>query len=454
MPEFRAMDWLERALSDLPRDAFKARLKRELERTADMTLVSEPGTRVRQTAAPQLRIRNAPAAIDFYTRAFGAREVMRFEARGRVAHAELLFGPSLVIIAEEAPEYGFLSPEALGGSPVAIRLVVDDADEAATRAVAAGARLVSPVENQFYGDRSGRVVDPFGYTWTLTTRVEEVSLDEMHRRLAVLEPAGPQAEEAAGYRPEGFRTVTPYIVVHDVPALIDFTMRTFGAREIFRSTAPAGDLHTEVKIGDSIVMIGGGAPDLSWRGRPMPSVFHVYLPDVDAVVERALQAGATLVEAPADRPYGERLGSVADPFGNTWYVATSRGPHAVPEGRHALATYLHPRRADPVIAFMKRAFGAEEVEKHASIEGVVYHAVVRIGDSTIEMGEAYGSTEPMPTMFYLYLPNVDASYQRAIDAGGTSILAPADQPYGVRMGGVKDPFGNQWYLARQIAPRR
>jgi len=187
---------------------------------------------------------------------------------------------------------------------------------------------------------------------------------------------------------------------------------------------------------------------------PMPTTFYLYVPNADETYASALQAGATSIYPVADQPYGDRNGGIKDPFGNTWYVATSRGPHAVPEGRHALAAYLHPRRADPVIAFMKRAFGAEEVEKHASIEGVVYHAVVRIGDSTIEMGEAYGSTEPMPTMFYLYLPNVDASYQRAIDAGGTSILAPADQPYGVRMGGVKDPFGNQWYLARQIAPRR
>ena len=452
MPDFQAMDWLERALGDLPRDGFKARLKRELERTIAMTVVSEPERRVRQAAAPALRVRNAAAAIEFYTRAFGAREAMRFAAGESIAHAELLFGSSLVIVAEEAPEYGYLSPEALGGSPVIMRLIVDDADAAVDRAAAAGARIVSPVQNQFYGDRSGRVVDPFGYTWTLTQTLEALSVDEMHQRFAALEPA-PARGEPVDYRPEGFGTVTPYVVVEDAAALIDFAARTFGAKELSRQIESAGAIHAVIEIGDAKVMIGGGGPGLSWRGDSTPTAFHVYVRDTDATFARAVEAGAAIVAPPEDKPYGERMAAVRDPQGSAWYIATQRGPQFVREGRQAVTTYLHPHRADPLIAYLKRAFGATELEKHASPEGIVFHAAVRIGDSTIEMGEAGGAAQPAPTMFYVYLPNVEAAYQRAIDAGGTSIAAPADKPYGDRTAAVQDPFGNMWYVARQIARR-
>jgi len=103
-----------------------------------------------------------------------------------------------------------------------------------------------------------------------------------------------------------------------------------------------------------------------------------------------------------------------------------------------------------VIDFLKRAFGAEERAKYASPEGLVQHAEVRVGDSVVEMGEAHGPYQPMPSTFYLYVPDVDAIYERALRAGATSLNAPADQPYGDRNGGVKDPFGNTWYIATHI----
>jgi len=450
MPDSRAMDWLERALSNLPSDGFKARLKRELERTIDMTAVSEPISGVRQAATPQLRVRHAAAAIDFYARAFGAHEVMRFTVGDSVAHAEILIGPSLIMLGEEAPEHGFASPETLGGSPVAMHLLVDDADAAIARAVAAGARLVSPAQDQFYGDRSGRVVDPFGYTWTIAARTEDLTVDEMQRRFAALVPA-PAAD--AGARREGFHAVTPYIVVQDAPALIEFLARSFDAKPLSRSIGSGGGVHAEVEIGDSMLMVGGGAPELSWRGQPLPSAFHVYVADTDATFARAVEAGATVVAPPEDKPYGERMAAVKDPQGNSWYIATQHGPRFAREDRHVVIAYLHPHRAEPMIAYLKRAFGAVELEKHASPEGIIFHAAVRIGDSTIEMGEAGGSFGPAPTMFYLYVQSVEAAYQRAIDAGGTSIAPPADQAFGDRTAGVRDPFGNLWYVARPIAGR-
>ena len=102
-----------------------------------------------------------------------------------------------------------------------------------------------------------------------------------------------------------------------------------------------------------------------------------------------------------------------------------------------------------MIAFLKKAFGVEDVEKYASPDGVINHATVRVGDSAIEMGEAHGPYQPMPTMFYVYVADVDGGYWRALQAGATSMSAPADQPFGDRTASVRDMFGNTWYLATQ-----
>jgi len=455
MPEpTMTVEQIAAALRDLPRPSFRKRLKAALmERTAPMTTVIESQRAVagRQTAAPRLRVKNAAAAIDFYTRAFGARELMRFEGHGRIAHAELEIGNAIFMLAEEAPEYGFPGPEALGGSPVAMHLQVDDADRWMERAVAAGARLVTPPTDQFYGDRVGHVADPFGYGWDITERKEDLSVEEMHRRMAALEAQQSAGRTAPTFIREGFRTVTPYVVVADAPALIEFVRATFGAEETLRTTGPGGGVHAEVRIGDSMLMIGGGHPDRPIRITPIVTAFHVYVADTDATYARALQAGAESIGEPKDQEYGERSAGVKDRSGNAWYIATAKGEHFVPKGLQTLIVYLFPLRAEPVIAFMKRAFDGTDVQKYASPQGVIHHASVRIGDSTIEMGEANGPYQPMPTRFYLYGPNADASYRRALEAGATSIHEPRDQPFGDRMGGVKDVFGNEWYLATRIS---
>jgi PhnB protein len=203
-----------------------------------------------------------------------------------------------------------------------------------------------------------------------------------------------------------------------------------------------------------MLMLGGGGPGLAWRGESRPMAFHVYVEDTDAVYRRALEAGASSIGEPVDQPYGERSGGVKDPSGNVWYIATYKGVRYIPEGLHTVTAYLHPLRAEPVISFLKRAFGAVELEKYASPDGVIHHAKIRIGDAVLEMGEAHGPYQPMPSMFQLYVPDVDAMYLRAMNAGATSISEPADQPYGVRSGGVRDVFGNQWYIATQIRELR
>jgi PhnB protein len=112
--------------------------------------------------------------------------------------------------------------------------------------------------------------------------------------------------------------------------------------------------------------------------------------------------------------------------------------------------YMHPLRAEPVITFLKRAFGAREIAKYASPDGVVHHAEVRVGDSVVEMGESHEKYPPMPTMFYMYVPDCDSVYRQALTAGASSISEPTDMPYGDRTASVKDVFRNTWYIATHI----
>ena len=141
------------------------------------------------SVTPYLIIRGAAAAIDFYTRAFGATELMRFPAPGgRVAHAELRIGDSVVMLADEFPEQGFRAPGADGGG-IGLMIYVPNVDEVFARALSAGAKQVKPLVDQFYGDRSGTLTDPFGHWWTIATHVEDVSPEEMERRMAAMKPA-------------------------------------------------------------------------------------------------------------------------------------------------------------------------------------------------------------------------------------------------------------------------
>jgi len=141
---------------------------------------------------PYLHVRGAAQAIEFYTRAFGARETLRLtEPSGRIGHAELDFGGMTLMLADEFPEYGIRGPQAIGGTSITIHLHVDDADAMVRRAVEAGATIEQEPRDQFYGERSGCVRDPFGHRWNVGHHIEEVSPGEMQRRYtALLEGAG------------------------------------------------------------------------------------------------------------------------------------------------------------------------------------------------------------------------------------------------------------------------
>jgi PhnB protein len=137
---------------------------------------------------PYLAVDDANAAIEFYGNVLGARERMRMGAPGgKVGHAELEVGDSLVMLADEFPDMGAVSPKTVGGTPVTIMVYVDDVDAAFKRALQAGAKELRPLENQFYGDRTAQFEDPFGHRWNIATHVEDIPPDEMQRRAAEME---------------------------------------------------------------------------------------------------------------------------------------------------------------------------------------------------------------------------------------------------------------------------
>jgi len=155
-----------------------------------MTMTVKPIPEGYHSVTPYLIFSGASDAIAFYKKALGAEEVTRMDGPGgRIHHAEIRIGDSHIMLADEQPEIGAVSPKTIGGSPVSIHLYVEDVDAAVERAVAAGAKLVRPVADQFYGDRTGGVEDPFGYRWFIATHKEDLTMDEIRRRAAAQAPS-------------------------------------------------------------------------------------------------------------------------------------------------------------------------------------------------------------------------------------------------------------------------
>ncbi|HWZ57905.1 MAG TPA: VOC family protein [Gemmatimonadaceae bacterium] len=240
------------------------------------------------------------------------------------------------------------------------------------------------------------------------------------------------------------QTVTAYPVVRDVPALNAFLGDVFGATETHRAIGSAGGYHTEVRIGDTMVMIGGGGEGVAWTGGARPMAFHIYVPDVDAAYQRALDRGAASLQPPVDQEWGERTANVRDPAGNCWYIATFKGEHYYSDGAPSVQPYLQPVRSEPVIAFLTSAFGATELGRAAAPDGAILHTTLKIGNSAMEMADANGIYQPMPGMFFLSLPDPDAAYRRAVECGA----APTSPTPMARS--VVDVAGNAWYIASKL----
>ena len=255
----------------------------------------------------------------------------------------------------------------------------------------------------------------------------------------------------AKHIPDGFHTLTPYLVCEGVARVLKFATEAFGAAETFRMAREDGSIaHASVRIGDSMVEMG--EPTGEWKARL--GALHLYVADADETYRRAVAAGGTSLYEPRDMVYGDREGGVKDAAGNDWFIATHKqgatpkpGNRFVPEGFRSVTPGLSVKGAAALLTFLEKAFGATVVDKNEGENGVVGHATVRIGDSVLECSEAHGEWGPRTVAIHVYVPDVDAVYRAAIAAGATSLTEPKDQFYGERGGAAIDAWGNHWYIA-------
>jgi len=276
-------------LRHLPSPAFRARLLANLTRRTTMTtLVLEP-TKIREgftTVTPYVRVREA-GLLDFLTAVFDAKETFSLRGSAGGVHREVLVGDSMLMIGEGGVE------GQLPFSPAAFHVYVPDADAAFQKAIAAGATSMGDPADRPYGERAGFVRDTFGNQWYISTAF------------------------GASYIPAGRRAVTPFVHPRGVPDYIDFLQRAFNADVEIRAEHQGIVMHARLKIGNGAIEMG----DTQGQSEPMRTGFYLYVPDADAVYEQAVAAGATPLLPPTDQSYGDRVGSVMDAQGITWFIA-------------------------------------------------------------------------------------------------------------------------------------
>jgi uncharacterized glyoxalase superfamily protein PhnB len=252
---------------------------------------------------PYLIVHDAEAAIGFYRQVYGAEERLRIPdpEHGRIGHAELTIGPATIMLADEYPELGIRSPTAFGGTGRRMRLHVDDLDELAARAVAAGATMVSEPRDEDHGERQCRLRDPFGHEWLLGQDISGAA-------------ASSQTE-----RPLARQNVFPGIRYRDEHAAMEWLTKAFGFQRHALFTDDDGKLvHAEMRLGPGIVMLGA-APECA-EGFNV----YVYVENVDAHHARARDAGAEIVRPLADTAYGSREYGARDLDGHYWYFGNYR----------------------------------------------------------------------------------------------------------------------------------
>jgi PhnB protein len=246
-------------------------------------------------------------------------------------------------------------------------------------------------------------------------------------------------------RPD-FNNIAPYIVVKGAGKFIEFLKTSFQGTERLRVPRPDGAvMHAEVGIGNSVIELAEASEQHPSRS----NTTHLYVIDADAAYERALQAGATSIYPVGDHVSGDRQGCAKDTWGNVWYIALAKdwpGHDRAP----SVQPYLHLRGAEKMIPFAEEAFRAEPLGVTKSPEGKILHATIRIGHATFEIDEAHGEFQPVPCYLHAYVPDAAVSYADAMRAGASSVEAPTTKPYGERSAGIKDPFGNTWFLATYL----
>ncbi len=283
--------------------------------------------------APHLVVADAAAAIEYYERVFGAEEAYRaLGPGGTVVHAMLRIGDAVLTLSEEQPQVERFAPTRYEGSPFGLHLYVDDAVATYSKALEAGAREVEPVTYQFWGDRHGRLLGPFGHSWSVATRVSEIPADDQ-RALAERAAAGEAIEEPADAEPmappPGWSALTPSLVVSDVDAAVQFYGEAFGAETRSTLSAPGGEtIQAEIQIRDQIVLVSAGGPDadegpvspLEAGGTSVQLTY--YVEDAGATQARALAAGADETLPITEMFWGDLWSEVEDPFGHVWSIAT------------------------------------------------------------------------------------------------------------------------------------
>jgi PhnB protein len=298
-------------LHGMPDPNFRSKLKAELIPSMEnemTTMTIDPKTTT-HTITPCLFVDGADDLIAFMREVLGAELIARHaQPDGNVRYAQVQVGDSTIELGDANDQY-----KAIG---MALHLYIDDVDGAYNRALAAGATSTHPLTDQAYGDREGGVKD----RWYFATHQENVTEEELQLRFAGT-GGKPRKEPGVGPRPAGYHTVTPFLHARGARNLITFLENAFGAKVEHVTEMPGREVaHAGVRIGDSMIELG----EAHGESQPMAAAIHIYVPDADAAYERAVRAGAISVNAPEDKPYGERAAFVIDPFDNQWFIATPK----------------------------------------------------------------------------------------------------------------------------------
>lgn len=236
----------------------------------------------------------------------------------------------------------------------------------------------------------------------------------------------------------GARSVTPYITVANGDRLIGFLKVTFGAEELERDSESQGRYPAEVRIGDFTLVVDRS--DEAGAGAGL-SALKVYVANCDLAYSAALGAGAMSLAAPATQAYGERSCLVRDEFGNVFGIASRTSPG---KRESMVLPCLFPPKGRPYLDFLKSTFGAEETEFFES-RGRLLHAAFHIGDTEFEMADLPRGWKREASAYIINVPDVDATWERAMSAGATSVRWPAHRPNGGREAALQDPAGYIWY---------
>jgi PhnB protein len=245
--------------------------------------------------------------------------------------------------------------------------------------------------------------------------------------------------------PEGFRSLTQYLILDRASEFLKFIEQAFGATERFVMRDGDGIIgHAEAQLGESIIEFA----EASGQWKAMPAALHYYVKNSDEVYAQALKAGGTSLYEPANRDYGDHEAGIQDPSGNHWFISThTAGQTYKPEILQDLNTYFSVEDSARFLDFLGKAFQAKTVEHHAAKDGSVMHAKVRIGDTAFELSEGRAPWGPRAVSHHLYVENCDDAFARGLANGCKELQPMANRFYGDRSGSLLDAWGNHWYIA-------